>query len=110
MKIYTLKTCDTCRKAIRELRENGHEPQIIDIRSDGLSATDIARFLEFFGDRLINRRSTTWRNLSEKQRAHAPAELLACHPTLMKRPVTDIAGKLYLGWDRASRQEILSKR
>ena len=43
-----------------------------------------------FADRLINRRSTTWRQLSDEQRqlkSEALLHLLLERPTLIKRPV-----------------------
>ena len=98
MNIYALKTCDTCRKAIRALQAAGHDLRITDVRADGVSPEDRARFLEVFGDALINRASATWRGLSEAERARDAADLLVAHPTLMKRPVIDDRGKLYLGW------------
>ena len=98
MRIYALKTCDTCKKAIKALQAAGHELRVTDVRADGVSAQDRARFLEAFGDALINRASTTWRGLSEAERARDPADLLAEHPTLMKRPVIEDGSKLYLGW------------
>ena len=107
MQIFSLKTCDTCRKAIRELRTAGHDPDIVDVRADGVSPGDIARFLEVFGDELINKRSTTWRGLSEAERCTAPAQLLANHPTLMKRPVIDAGGQLYMGWKANVRDVLL---
>ena len=46
---------------------------------------------ESVGERLINRRSTTYKQLDEAQRdalsGDAAAELLREHPTLIKRPV-----------------------
>jgi len=43
MKIYHLKSCDTCRKAIKGLQAAGHTPDLHDVRADGLdSATLIA--------------------------------------------------------------------
>lgn len=53
-----------------------------------------------FGDALVNTRSTTWRGLSEQERARAPDALLAEHPPLMKRPLIDADGTLYLGWTK----------
>ncbi len=96
--IYCLKTCETCKKAIKSLGAAGHELQITDVRADGLSDADRKRFLREFGDALVNRSSTTWRGLSEDQQIRDPATLLAEHPTLMKRPVIEADGKLYLGW------------
>ncbi|MBT0956069.1 arsenate reductase [Alphaproteobacteria bacterium KMM 3653] len=98
MKLYGLKTCDTCRKALKMLKEAGHEVTYVDVRADGISAQDIARFTAAFGDALLNTRSTTWRGLSEEERAAEPQSLIAAHPTLMKRPVIEGENGLTLGW------------
>lgn len=92
--IYGIKTCDTCRKAIKALPD----AEFRDIRATPLSEDEIATFLAQFGDALINRSSTTWRGLSDAERATPPAELLSAHPTLMKRPVIRAGASLYLGW------------
>jgi arsenate reductase-like glutaredoxin family protein len=99
MKLYGLKTCDTCRKATRALQAAGHQAELVDIRASPLSDADRTRFLDTFGEELLNRRSTTWRGLSDDARAGTPAALLTEHPALMKRPVIEAAdGALYLGW------------
>ncbi len=48
----------------------------------------------------MNRRSTTWRGLSEADQALPTVELIAKHPTVMKRPVIEADGALTLGWTR----------
>jgi arsenate reductase (glutaredoxin) len=96
--LYGLGACDTCRKAAKQLAAAGRNVTRVDVRADPLSPDQIARFLGDFGDALINRKSTTWRGLSEDQRGQTPADLLAAHPALMKRPVIDGPGGLTLGW------------
>lgn len=109
MRFFGLKNCDTCRKALRALTDAGFEPTVIDVRKDGVSPEDIAMLLGEFGDALINRRSTTWRGLSEDQRLLEPAVLLAQFPTLMKRPVVETDdGVLLLGWTAATQNAIIS--
>ncbi len=100
MILYGLKTCDTCRKAMKALAATGAAPDFRDVRAQPLTPPEITRFLDAFGDRLINRASTTWRGLSEVERATPPEALLAVHPALMKRPVIDRDGNLTLGWDK----------
>jgi len=95
MRIYGLKTCDTCRAAMRALEG----AEFVDVRAEPLDAAVLARFLDAFGAALVNRRSTTWRGLSEAEREAAPEVLLAAHPALMKRPVIEDGSALYLGWD-----------
>lgn len=96
MKIYGLKNCDTCRKALKALAS----AELIDVRIDGLPDAVRDRAFADFGDALINTRSTTWRGLSEVERAAEPKALLAVYPALMKRPLIDADGALYLGWDK----------
>lgn len=107
MIIYGIKACDTCRKAVKALEAAGKPAELVDIRATPLSGADRARFLAAFGDDLINRRSTTWRGLSEEERQGTPEALLAAHPTLMKRPVIDTGDALYLGWDAGVRDALL---
>ncbi len=107
MRIFLLKSCDTCRRALRELRAAGHEPEITDIRADGIPPAELERFLDAFGEALVNRRSTTWRGLDDAERSRDPKALLADYPTLMKRPVIEAGGRLYLGWGPQVRQVLL---
>lgn len=107
MIVYGIKACDTCRKAVKALAAAGHPAELVDIRATPLGDADRARFLAAFGDDLINRRSTTWRGLPEAERAAPAAVLLAAHPTLMKRPVIDTGGALYLGWDASVKGALL---
>lgn len=110
MKIYHLKTCDTCRKAIKALRTAGHEPELIDVRADGVDRATLIRFEAALGyGALVNKKSTTWRGLSEAQKSKLTREtaiaLLLEHPTLMKRPVIDQNDVLTLGWTKAVQAE-----
>ena len=96
MEIYGLKTCDTCRKAIKALPE----ARFVDVRADGVPGDVMDAALATFGDALVNTRSTTWRGLSDAERQGAPKDLLAAHPTLMKRPLIADGDSLHLGWTR----------
>ena len=101
MIVYGIKTCGTVQKAMAALTAAGKAPVLRDIRKEPLTADERAEFIAAFGEKLINRSSTTWRTLSEAERI-APVEvLLQAHPTLMKRPVIRGNG-LTLGWDAAA--------
>ncbi|MBR9841977.1 MAG: arsenate reductase [Rhodobacteraceae bacterium] len=96
MRLYGLKTCDTCRKALKVL-ENA---QFVDVRAEGVPEDVLKKAYEEFGGALVNTRSTTWRGLSEEERGQEPISLLQAHPTLMKRPLVEVDGALYLGWGK----------
>lgn len=89
--VYGIRACDSCRKALKWLEARGVDHRFHDLRSDGLDRARVSNWLASpFADGLVNRRSTTWRNLDETARAAsgaALADLLLAHPTLVKRPV-----------------------
>ena len=99
--LYGLKTCDTCKKAIKALEAAGHSVTYIDVRADGVPMDMLQGWLDAHGDVLINTRSTTWRGLDDDQRLKAesdPAALLSLHPTLIKRPVIENGETVLVGW------------
>jgi arsenate reductase len=97
MRIFGLRTCDTCRKALKSLPA----AQLIDVRATPAPADLLARAHARFGADLVNRRSATWRNLGQEARDRPVLDLLTEHPALMKRPLIETAdGTLYLGWGR----------
>jgi len=100
MILYGLKTCDTCRKALKSLPE----ARFVDVRAEGVPEAVLRAAFARFGQDLLNTRSTTWRGLDESERARDPLDLLTDHPTLMKRPLIDAGGTLHLGWGPQVRQ------
>jgi arsenate reductase len=104
VRVYGIHSCDACRKARRWLDDKEIEYECSDLRADGIDAGRIDRWLACVGEgRLVNRRSTTWRQLPEDRRAALAdsnlAEFLAEHPTLIKRPVFEREGIVVSGFD-----------
>lgn len=98
MRVFALKSCDTCRKAIKALTQAGLVFEVIDVRADGVAEGDLVAILDQFGEEALNKASTTWRGLDEAARAAEPLALLTAHPTLMKRPVITDGDRWTLGW------------
>lgn len=98
MIVYGIATCDSCKRARKDLERAGHSVRFRDIRAEPLSPAEIAEIVAAFGDAVVNRQSTTWRGLSEFLRAADPEDQIAAQPTLMKRPVIRAGGRLHLGW------------
>ena len=104
MKLYYLKTCDSCRAARKALPD----AQLTELRNDGVPRDVLEGWLEQVGpDVLINRRSKTWQGLSDSERAMEPVDLIRAHPTVMKRPVIDVGTRVFVGWTSKVRSELL---
>lgn len=102
MIVYGLKNCDACRKALKSLPD----ATLCDVRADGVPEPTLQAAHAQFGDKLLNTRSTTWRELDAQARTAPPLDLIRAHPALMKRPLIDANGTLYLGWDAAVQQAL----
>ena len=102
MEIYGLKTCDTCRKALKALPQ----ATFVDVRAEGVPQDVMDAARSTFGDALTNTRSTTWRSLSEAERQAPQDTLLAAHPTLMKRPLIVDGDQMHLGWTKAVQEAL----
>jgi len=101
--VYGIKQCDTCRKALKWLDSKDIEYVFHDYRIDGLSRDRVEAWLSSpISDALVNKRSTTWRGLSEDDRLAAGdmlVNLLVANPTLIKRPLFEAPGLLTVGFD-----------
>lgn len=106
--VYGIKNCDTCRKVLKWLSAEGIEHRFHDFRADGLEAASLSTWVKAVGwDTLLNRRGTTWRNLSDSQKDgvdEAKAEaLMGDNPTLIKRPVFETGRQVLVGFGDAER-------
>ena len=108
MILYGIPTCDTCKKALKAIENAGKSVTFRDIRKDPLTEADIARLVIEFGDRLINKSSTTYRSFNDFLRESEAEAQIAAQPTVMKRPVIEAEGVLYLGWDEAVQAAVLA--
>lgn len=104
MNLYGLKNCDTCKKAMKALDAAGQDYTFVDIRAEADVASLAPEWLAQVDPvKLINTRSTTWRQLDESERARAetdPAGLLAANPTLVKRPLIERGDDVFVGWTK----------
>lgn len=111
MKMYGLKNCDTCRKALKWAAERGIDIEFVDVREGDMSRADIERFVASAGwQTALNRKSTTWRGLNDTEKADIDdvkaVDLIAQHPALLKRPVFDIDGRIVIGFDAVAQDQL----
>ena len=109
--IYGIPTCDSIRKARKWFDTNGIDYLFVDLRDNLPSRQQVASWIAAVGDTaLINKRSTTWKNMSDNERNEAEhgdvIAVLLANPTLIKRPVLEYQGNTAVGFsadDYASR-------
>jgi arsenate reductase len=101
MIVYGISTCDSTKAALKALKRAEKPHSFRDIRAEPLSASEIDEIVTEFGDRAINRQSTTYRSFGPFLRESQPEAQIAAQPTVMKRPVIRDGAVWFLGWDEA---------
>ncbi|WP_347987881.1 ArsC family reductase [Methylomonas sp. AM2-LC] len=102
--IYGIKNCDRVKKARAQLDIQQINYRFHDYKIDGLDAILLQSFMTTLGlDAVINRSSTTWRQLGEQEKHQINSEqglqLILKNPTLIKRPIIDTGEKLLVGFN-----------
>jgi len=90
--VYGIKNCDTVKKALKWINDNEIETEFHDFKKETPSDELVGMWLDDIGaDTLINRRGTTWRKLSDEQKALTEKSdlinLITENTSLVKRPV-----------------------
>ncbi|WP_153913297.1 ArsC family reductase [Shewanella sp. TC10] len=107
--IYGIKNCDTVRKARKWLEAENQNFTFHDFREQGINADIINQWFELTNwELLFNKRSTSFRNLTDEQKADITKEkalqLMVEFPTLIKRPVLIQNEQILIGFKAADYQ------
>ena len=99
MIIYGIPNCNTVKKARVWLEENGFNPEFHDFKKKGITAAKLNEWCEVFGWELVlNKKGTTWRNLSPELQSSVKDQksavaLLLQNTSAIKRPIVEVEGK-----------------
>ena len=121
--IYGIKSCSTMKKAFTKLDELGVSYDFHDYKKQGIDKESVQRWIESLGiDKVLNKRGTTWRKLTDEQKQAADSDvdnaidLLIENTSMIKRPIVEgqLADKnngqtiLLCGFDEAEFDKIFS--
>lgn len=111
--LYGISNCDTIRKARRYLDEQQIPYEFHDYRKNGLTLEMLEQFEQQLGwEALINKRGTTYRQLSDEQKQSLDREnalaLMLEYPAMIKRPLLVANDQYLLGFNPASYQQFFA--
>lgn len=109
--LYGIKNCDSVKKAKKWLEQENIPYQFHDFKTDGLSAELLQEFISASDlTSLLNKRSTTFRNLSDEIKNNLSDEVIKenilAQPTLVKRPLLKHDQAFLVGFKDSQYQEI----
>jgi arsenate reductase len=101
--IYGIKNCDTMKKARTWLDAHDVAYSFHDYKAEGIDKASLERWSKSVGwEVLLNRVGTTFRALPDGDKANLTEKkaiaLMLAQPSMIKRPVLDVGGKLLVGF------------
>jgi len=101
--LYGIPNCDTVKKARNWLEANGIGYAFHDYKKAGADAGKLNAWVEAAGwEKVLNRAGTTFRKLSEEDKADLDAakavRVMAANPSCIKRPIVEYPGGLLVGF------------
>ena len=111
--VYGIKNCDTVKKALKWLDTHNIAYRFHDFRQDGINKAELQQWSKAVGwEALLNKRSTTWRQLPDKDKSDIDANkaiiLMLSNPTLIKRPVMTAGKTTLVGFKEADYKKALN--
>jgi arsenate reductase len=101
--IYGIKNCDTMKKARAWLDSHSVGYTFHDYKAEGIDKARLQRWAKEVGwETLLNRAGTTFRKLDDAAKEglneSKAIALMLEQPSMIKRPVLDLGGKLVVGF------------
>ena len=101
--LYGIKNCDTVKKASKWLEQHNIDYQLHDFKKTAITSDLLNEFVKLSDwALLLNKRSTTFRNLPDNIKNNLTDEVIFAavieQPTLLKRPLLPLNGQLNLGF------------
>jgi arsenate reductase len=101
--IYGIKNCDTMKKVRAWLDAHGVAHAFHDYKTAGLDEARLQSWIDALGwEPLLNRAGTTFRKLPDADKANLDAakakRLMLAQPSMVRRPVLDLDGRLTVGF------------
>lgn len=104
LKVFGIPNCDQVKKSQKWLKDRVIEFEFHDYKKLGITKKQLNDWCkEVEWEALLNKRSRTWKELSEKDRSNLTQAkaitLMQLHPTLIKRPVVQKGKIIEVGFD-----------
>lgn len=103
--VYGIPNCDTTKKTLALLKKNNISFSFHDYKLQGISKEKLEQWCSLMGWEVIfNKRSTTWRELSEAEQKKiidqpSAIKLMMEQNSIIKRPIIEFKKKLIVGFN-----------
>lgn len=103
--VYGIPNCDTTKKALALLKKQKADFSFHDYKQEGITQQKLEAWCTKAGwEIVLNKRSTTWRELDEAEQKKiidqpAAIKMMLKNNSIIKRPIIEINGNLLIGFN-----------
>lgn len=115
LKLYGIPNCGSVKKARTWLDEQKLPYEFHDFKKQGLDASTLSTWLQHHDwTVLLNKKGTTWRNLSAAEQAQvtdtaSAQKIMLAHTSIIKRPVLIAPQQMLVGFDETQYEQHLKQ-
>lgn len=105
LQVYGIKNCNTVKKAIDWLNQNGKEFVFHDYKKEPATIEKLKEWeKEISWEQLVNKKGTTWKKLTPEEQtavidANTANHVLLKNNSMIKRPLIESPNGILLGFD-----------
>ncbi|HOZ80375.1 MAG TPA: Spx/MgsR family RNA polymerase-binding regulatory protein [Ferruginibacter sp.] len=105
VQLFGLPNCDGTQAVIKWFEKKGIETSLHNYKTDGITKEKLGEWTKVLGwEKLLNKRSTTWRSLKKEEQdgiinESTAIDIMLKHTSLIKRPVIESGKELLIGFD-----------
>ena len=113
IELYGIPNCDTVKKAQVFLKEHNLPYTFHNYKTEGIGKTKVKQWFKKWGwETVLNKKSTTWKNIDEEARIAIDSErkaidFLVENTSAIKRPVLEKDGVMMIGFSVKEYEELL---
>lgn len=111
--IYGIKNCSTMKKAFDKLTALGLKYEFFDYKKQAIDKPTLANWVKQAGiDKVLNTKGTTYRKLSDAQKAQikqdvdAALDMMVAQPSMIKRPIVVSDNEVIIGFDETAFEKL----
>jgi arsenate reductase len=105
VKLYGLPYCDGTQAVTKWLEAKGYSINLHNYKTDGITKEQLTAWTKELGwEKVLNKRSTTWRSLKKEDQdkvadENSAIDIMLKNTSLIKRPVIEFEKELLIGFD-----------
>ncbi len=116
IEVYGIPNCNTVKKAIEWLKEKSLPYRFHDYKKEGIREEKLKEWCGYFGwENLINKAGTTYKKLSEDEKAaivdeQSAIQIMLSNTSIIRRPVVEAGKKKLIRFYEVEYADVLLKK